>query len=382
MLIVDTYKRLTEGPFRHLAWSMRCLQANAWADPPMLTSLGEQLRKAGGNLGILAAAVIVPGLRNSEAHEAIAWDGYTERIIASGESIHPHNVAEAVVLADAFTRGAEAGLAIARSLALTPEQIKPRSNEPNRMASWRRVQAFFGTNRLRLVAGTTNSRHPRLTLDALDSSDINPCFQALTAAHLLIPQVDRFTIGTLEEPDLITVSANAIASNLPIWDHATSRLDRMPFSAFLVINLDARRAVEDDKTAIRAAAWIATDDALDAIDGMTSRSPTVDGAVLRERLAVIEVALQCLSSYWKSDDPRVASVSESVRTLRIDLGSAAEISSRAVKQNPATRRIKTQWRAWGPVRRHPLIAMQTPPTAPEIQPNLRNISQNTGHPAL
>lgn len=46
--LVDSYKRLVEGPFRQFAWALYCLSRGTWHDPPTLGPLRERLVAAGG----------------------------------------------------------------------------------------------------------------------------------------------------------------------------------------------------------------------------------------------------------------------------------------------------------------------------------------------
>ena len=170
--LADAYKRLVEGPFRQYAWASFCLAEGVWQVPPTLGPLRARLTAAGGNLGALTADVVIPELRNGEAHETLVWDGFSEQFLTEGVQIAPARVVESAQLAQCFVNGAEAGLTAVRFLDL-PDDVPPLPDhdEPGRMPVWRRVQAFFGTNRLRLVDASLNTRHAALRVERIGLED-------------------------------------------------------------------------------------------------------------------------------------------------------------------------------------------------------------------
>lgn len=371
--LADMYKRISEGPFRQYAWTLYCLRNGTWEPTPMLTSLRERLVAGEGLPAAIAAGVVIPGMRNSEAHETLEWDGIDEEFITEAGRVPPGRVAAAVSEARSFAAGCEAGLAAVRALAIPPGgTFLPDPDEPGRMPAWRRALAYFGTNNLRLTYEHLNARDAQLHVAQLQLPDINPCFQALLTAHRLLPRIETFTVSVEDNPATrITVSSAALRATMPIWEQAISSLDRMPFATFLPANLDARRRVETESAAIRSAAWIAIDDVLDAIDGgpETWNDPVLQ--MLATRLGVVETALGQLAKFLGNPGPRLGSVAESVGELHRWLARTRPSDSRAAERSETLRRLRAQWDSWGPVPRHPLVSETFAAGAPEPRPGIR-----------
>lgn len=239
--LADGYKRLVEGPFRQFAWALFCLNDGTWQNPPTLGILRDRLVAAGGLLGSTTADVVIPSFRNAEAHETLVWDGFAEQFSTEGVQISPRKVVASAQLAESFVSGCEAGLTAVRFLDLPSEApALPEHNEQGRMPAWRRVQAFFGTNRLRLLDASLNTRNAILWVERLGFTDVNPCFQALVLSHRLMPAVESFCVRGAEGDPAIEVDAGALAASMPAWEFAVSNLDQIPLSTFLPANLDAR----------------------------------------------------------------------------------------------------------------------------------------------
>lgn len=373
--LADLYKRTTEGPFRQLASTLLCLRNGSWEPPPMLTGLRERMVADDGLLKAVAVDVVIPEMRNSEAHETLEWDGISEEYVTEGGRIAPGQVASAVSGAASFVGGCEAGLAAVRALAIPADQcFLPDADEPGRMPAVQRALAYFGTNRLRLTASHLNAREARLSVAQLRSTDINPCFQALLTAHRLLPRIERFTVSSDEYPaTVITVSADALSATMPIWDQAISALDRMPFATFLPSNFDARRQTEAENVAIRSVVWIATDDVLDAIDGSPETWDDHVLEVLEARLHVVQVALAPVATFLGSPDIRLGSVAESVRDLRRWLSLTRPSHPLVANSSEAIVRLRRQWEAWGPVARHPLVSTDSVVVSQEPRPEIRTL---------
>lgn len=370
--LVDAYTRLVEGPFRQLSWALYSLRRGLWEPPPMLTSLRERLVAAGGNLGALAGDVILTDLRNSKTHETLVWDGFAEEFVTEEGRIQPSTVALAFTLADSFAHGCEAGLAAVRALQLDlADEAHPHPQELGRMPTWRRVHAFFGTNRLRLLDAQLNTRHATLTVGRLAVTDINPCFQALTLAHRLLPDIETYSVGTPSSGGaVITVSTHALEAAMATWEFAVKSLDQIPLSTFLPINLDARRRVEDSATAVRSVAWIACDDAVGIIDGAPPPWDAETRRLLATRLQIVEMSAESAESLLIGVPVvRLRSVRASANAMRQLLDKAAE--SWAIIDSAELEKLRLQWDAWGPAVRHPLVAEDEAPDLSESQPMLR-----------
>jgi hypothetical protein len=371
--LADMYKRLIEGPFRQYAWGLYCLDHASWEPPPTLGSMRERLIARGGLLSAIANIAVLPGLRNSEAHETLVWEGLDEEFVTESGRLSPAQVATALVEADCFAVGCEAGMAAARSLAITPDGlVLPDPGETGRMPAWRRVRAYFGTNNLRLTEEHLNARNATLRIEQLRLRDVNPCFQALLTAHRLLPRIETFSVGVQDAVEIrITVSAEALEATMPIWEHALPALDRMPFATFLPANFDARRRVEPEGLALRSATWIALDDVLDAIDGSP---PEWDESVLElldVRLRVVEVAVSQLAKFVGSTNVRISSVICSVGELREWINRVRPSDPNAVEVCESLQRLRIQWRTWGPVPRHPLVPEPTNAEFSENRPTIR-----------
>lgn len=371
--LADMYKRISEGSFRQYAWTLHCLRNGTWEPTPMLTSLRERLVAGGGLLAAIAAGVVIPGMRNSEAHETLEWDGIDEEFVTETGRIPPGQVTAAVSEARSFAAGCEAGLAAVRALAIpSGGTFLPDPDEPGRMPAWRRALAYFGTNNLRLTYEHLNAQDAQLHVTQLHLPDINPCFQALLTAHRLLPRIDTFTVSVEDNPATrITVSSDALRATMPIWEHAISSLDRMPFATFLPANLDARRRIETESAAVRSAAWIAIDDVLDAIDGSPEDWDEPVLKVLTARLTVVEIALSQVIQFLGSAGPRLGSVAASAGELRHWLARARPSNPGAADRNESLRRLRDQWNNWGPVLRHPLVPEASAAHAWEARPAVR-----------
>ncbi|MER7607911.1 hypothetical protein [Nocardioides sp. NPDC127503] len=374
LALATSYKRLVEGPFRQFIWARHCLLNGKWEVPPTLTSLRERLISSSDNRDVAAAHVVIPEVRNSEAHETLHWDGIRETYVTENGDVSAHDVYAARLAADSMARGYEAAFTAMRSI-ITPsvgvDNPLPAANDVGRMPAWQRVQAFFGTNRLRLLEAELNTRHPTFRVEHLGYVNINPCFQALVLAHRLLPDAETYSVSapSLREP--LVVSAEALTATGLVWEYAVSNLDQMPLSTFLPANLDSRVHVEASDLAIRSAAWIAADDAVGVIDGSNSLWDGATRQLLDVRLQVVELAVAQAIGSLEATTGRLASVRASVEELRRWLTSSHPNKARLAETQPAMKRLRTQWERWGPVSRHPLLLEQEPDAQPERQPRLR-----------
>lgn len=370
--LADSYKRLVEGPFRQFAWALFCLNEGAWQEPPTLGPLRDRLIAAGGGLSSVTADVVIPEFRNGEAHETLVWDGFAEQFVTDDAQISPQQVVASAQLAQCFVAGCEAGLAAVRFLDL-PEELPslPDYNEPGRMPTWRRVQAFFGTNRLILLDASLNTRAASLRVVRLGFTDVNPCLQALVLSHRLMPNVESFTVGSAEGGAAISVNADALRASMLAWEFAVANLDQIPLSTFLPANLDARRRHETDNLAIRSVAWIAVDDAVGVIDGSEEVWDETARGLIDTRLQVVELAVRCTEEWLGAAAPRLRSVASSVAMLREWVVSHAPAGPHLADRRGEMVRLRLQWESWGPVPRHPLVPDQDTRVPDERQPRLR-----------
>jgi len=349
-LLADIYKRLVEGPVRQYSWVLRCLGRGTWADPPMLTSLREGLMADGGWLAAFAGSVMLTDLRNGEAHETLAWDGYQRKYLADGTPVDFEGVLAATSTADSFARGCEAALAYHRALDVRPTSGPPSPHEPGRLPAWQRAEAFFGTNNLRLTKSQFNAATAVIRVERFDQEDINPCFQALVCARILLPQIERFEIRRAASGDLVMrVSANALDLTHTIWAKALGSFTAMPLSTFLPANLDARKRLEPESTAVRSVAWIAADDFLDALDGTPNPWDNDDLWMFAERVSSVKIALrQCSAALPKDSRLRIDALLKEVLDAESEIEMlAAPLTSMLIDRMPSTRRIRDFWEASG-----------------------------------
>jgi hypothetical protein len=379
LALADMYKRTAEGPFRQHAWALFCLRNGLLEPTPMLTGLRGRLAAGGGLLAAVTKAVVLPGMRNSEAHETLEWDGIDEVFITESDRFPLYQVAVAASESKSFVAGCEAAEASVRALQVTHDDnqaVLPEANDIGRMPAWSRALAFFGTNNLRLTYEHLNTRNAQLRVTRLQASDINPCFQALLSAHRLLPRIQKFTVSAEGRPDTqITVSADALSATMPIWEQAIASLDRMPFATFLPANFDARRQIESERIAIRSAAWIAIDDILDAIDGVSEVWDEGIIQLLAAQIGIVQVALAQLTEFVNMPGSRLKSVGESTEDLRRCLADTHPVSWSAVQHIDALRRLRVQWEAWGPVSRHPLVAESLSDLQLDPRPELHDPSK-------
>lgn len=158
LALADAYKRTIEGPVRQYSWAAHCLRVGEWSTPPMLANLRERLVSEGGALGALVSSVVLPDMRNSETHETLIWDGFTDQFVTESGRVDVVHVAAALSLATSFVQGSEAGLAAIRALHIRADAgTLPSAEDEGRMPAWDRARAFFGTNRMTLLGICTCS---------------------------------------------------------------------------------------------------------------------------------------------------------------------------------------------------------------------------------
>lgn len=384
LALADAYKRTLEGPFRQYSWAAHCLRTGAWSTPPMLTNLRERLISEGGALAEVVRGVVLSNLRNSETHETLVWDGFTDQFVTEMGRVDIAHVTAASSLAVSFVQGSEAGLAAIRGLHIRADAgTLPFTEEEGRMPTWDRVSAFFGTNRITLIEARLNTPHPHFRVQRIEHRDINPCFQALVLARRLLPRAERFEVSAVESSfSVIVVDASALDATMPSWEFAVSHLDQMPLSTFLPANLDARRRLEREPDALRSAAWIAVDDAVGVIDGSPERWDDDTRQLVDTCLQVVEIAVASTMQRVDALTARLESVQQSVAALRSWIASESPLQAVLADGQPSMVRLRTQWNKWGPVPRHPLIP-ELPPTGDlQAPPALRSAPESIHYRTL
>ena len=260
----------------------------------------------------------------------------------------PQRVLHAFRGAVAFVRGCEAAVAHDRAGERGHHLPTPSYDEPGRLQSWRRAEAFFGTNGLRLRRLVFNSKVAEAYIERLEVEEINPCLQALVLASRLLPRVETFRVwrdGT-DEP-VIDVSTSALRVVDPLWEHALNTFTAMPLSTFLPANLGTRRLHETESVAARSIAWIAADDALDAVDGAgdlwTDETRRLVAARVVHTLTCLEACVELTTS-----PTRINALAEQLRLLAETLAhNDVPAHWCDVDDLDSTQRIRRMWNAWG-----------------------------------
>ncbi|MFC7595912.1 hypothetical protein ACFQU3_11375 [Terrabacter sp. GCM10028922] len=376
LTVADAYKRLAEGPVRHFGWALRCLRVGSWSSPPTLTPVREALIGLGGFEALIAEQGILVDIRNGEAHENLEWDGHEQVYLVHGRAIEPGSVVSAIRLALGFDRGCEAAMACYRALHVQPTGGLPSVAEGNRMPAWQRAETFFGVNGLRVLTADFNARTASIGLARLHQSDVNPCLQALLCAALLLPKVEVFEVyvGDPASPQ-IKLPRRALDLTLPVWNLAQATFDMMPFTAFLPANFVARSARETPTAAVRAIAWIAADDALDAYNGAPDLWDETATRTFLDRLGIVELALaQCADLIPDGAGFRHKAVLATVREIKAEVEARAErpLDVRTLETLACLTTVRQYWSAWGPVPRLPNIRdVPVSDRQPDRQPALR-----------
>lgn len=376
LALAEIYKRVVEGPVRHYGWALRCLTIGTWSTPPTLTPLREALVAQGGLVRHIAESCILVELRNGEVHENLEWDGLQHRYLVENGSVEYERVVAAVASALSFERGWEAAVASFRALMARPADTVPSAEDEHMMPAWQRAEAYFGTNGLRLLTANFNATTAIIRVATLEQRDVNPCFQALLCARRLLPEVHSFEVYVEAAPQpAIVIDTAALDCALPVWNQALATFDRMPFAAFLPANLAARSVSETDRGAVRAVAWIAVDDVLDAVDGgpISWDEAALDNLAARVDLVVLALS-QCLKMVPADSNTRLRATLEDARELQAKLAGldGRPLATAALNDWPATTRLRHAWSVWGPVPRLPAVRDTTPDgTGADRQPRLR-----------
>lgn len=292
------YKRLLEGPVRQYGWLYHCMATGRWSNPPMLSALRELLIKDSGWAANNANQMILPEVRNGEAHESLWWDGISEVFMTEDGPMDPAVVHIAAVKADAFNRGSQAAVACFKALSIDPRPGAPVASDRGRSSAWLRAEAHFGANGLQITKTNFNSKIARITVDDFSTYNINPCFQALVCCHVHVPEVQQFEIyAEGDDAPSLSVSADALKRTHPIWEKALDKFRSMPFATFLPANLDARRKVEALTKAVRSVSWIALEDLFDALGSSAEQVDEENLKFLIERAELVVAATkECLAA--------------------------------------------------------------------------------------
>jgi hypothetical protein len=357
--LADAYRRLVDGPVREFGWVMRRLAVGTWTPTPTVGLIVDAFSKDEW-LAPAVVPMLLPEVRNGQAHEDLIWDGKRRVFVVGGSDVDLRRIDIAVADAMSFTLGCEAALAYWNATQAESGPVAPGPDQPGRMAPWRRAEALFGTNGLRLISFKHNARTAEIRVERLHRQDINPTFQSLVHARRLLPDVETFAVFTAEangtsEP-LIEVSAPALDATYPVWVKAREAFDAMPLAAFLPTNLNARLRDEHQSEAAHAVGWIALDDALSAIDEHPGRWTVEDVWVAKTRVDIARFALlQCEAAL--ADTSQLHRATQVLDAVFSDLERlSGETHESAVDRLDSVIELRSAWTALGPVARLPRVA--------------------------
>jgi hypothetical protein len=303
-LILDLYRRVVEGQLRPSARGLLGLCGRK-GPARELANLREQLLAEAVPILDEFADAILPIARNASAHEDYWWDPDDQTIVIGQERVTPAELEDATDRAYALMAGCECGWACARATSPHLAATLDAADPPDGLWPIEELRALdhFGTNGLLVTARERRGNAWVVTVEGLPHDKINPCLQALVWAGQILRSIERFQVRVADRDEVpIDVPRRALEANWLVWQHARETMTSMPQSAFLPTNAWARMAIEPPGEASESIAWLALNDAVDAIDqseapdhpaGRTLDAMTVRGraAALAMRLDVIVTAL-------------------------------------------------------------------------------------------
>jgi len=277
-LTLDYYRRMVEGQLRPWAWALLQILGRTGAKAPELTSLREQLIAQRLPLLRDAAEAILPGSRNAAAHEDYLWDDDRKVLRVGDLSVTIDDLESAASRAYAFMCGAECAWRCMRAESPVLAHLLDVGDPPGglRAIAARTAIAHFGANGLAVQEWTVDGGTLSVLLDALPQASVDPCFQAVMWASRRLERTERFVVNLPEMAmPAMDLAREPLDATFGVWLQAFRDFQVMPSSTFLPANIAARLAVEAPQIAVRAAAWLALDDALDAYleAGVTTSAP-------------------------------------------------------------------------------------------------------------
>lgn len=379
----DVYKRVVESGVRQYGWALVCLSDGKWALPKTLTPVRQRMVAMGGFAKGIAQQCVLTDLRNGEAHENLEWDGIADHFRVGENSIELAQVVGAIASGMSFELGCASAIACLRAQYLVDEPETPNSTEKYRMPAWHRAESYFGTNGLILDKADFNRSPAKIVLKSFDAGDVNPCFQALMVARQLMPRPVSFEVWLRGREDpIIHLEAKVLDESYALWNEALKTFTAMPFSAFLPVNLAARRYTESASTALRSICWIASDDILDAFDSSWPTSGYWSSSVLllfQKRLGFVRQALGCCCKLPDVDgDGRIRALIEAIDSVAEEI---VDRQNALHEVNPSLlntiERIRYLWTIWGPVPRLPGVPDES--TRVDVWPSGLKPPRDTGN---
>ncbi|MEU5993854.1 hypothetical protein ABZ806_33195 [Spirillospora sp. NPDC047418] len=293
-LTLDVYRKIIEGQLKPWAIVLLEMRGKTVSQNPGITTLREQLIADGHPLLTTAAKSLLPPSRNASAHEDYVWDESLQALRVGDGSVTLDELRAASAHAYSFMRGAESGWACARAASTELADLLDSEDPPTgfNILNEHNALSHFGTNGLRVLDYLHEDRTFTVSLDDLPPRLINHCCQAITWASRLVGTVDRFvvTLAGHAEP-VMDIGRPELDATYDVWCYTRNRFDEMPPSVFLGVLTSARLAVETPAVAARAAAWLALNDIIHALDEAREASPGLPAGdsipILVSRLSIV-----------------------------------------------------------------------------------------------
>lgn len=223
------------------------------------------------------------------------------------------------------------------------------------MPRWMRARSAFGASGIDLEDLEETPDGIVARVEMLSKPMANPCLPSLLWARLLLEPASSYRVYEASAtPETVRVSGADLDAAMPVWDEARRRFvsglfPLLPLSTFLPANLAARRQHETDRNAAQAAAWIAIDDALDAI----VESILVPQQRSQERLeARLGLVILELDASGADAEPTLALARDSTRDVADEVSALSGPIAHGFLERTERGRKPHQLRpAWGPVAR-------------------------------
>lgn len=264
MLILELYRRMTEGQMKPWCWALVCLHTGAHGPAPMLSQLGDRLRATCDDLAVALANCIVAKPRNAAAHEDYHWDSGRRRLMSGTDEIDPEQLKHLSVRGQGLVLGAELGWALACA-------TTPRLTDSTRSVGGQEFAAVlqindaltrFSTNNLRVEDWELDLDELTIYIADLGPDEFNPCAQAILEASLVFPEAQRFAVRlpAIDGPAMVA-SRPVLLNILPLWFTARRRYEKMPPAVFLPLFFESRLLVEPPDVAAGSMVWLALNEA-------------------------------------------------------------------------------------------------------------------------
>jgi hypothetical protein len=265
---LSAYRILIEGQMRPWCWAL--LQMGGADGPmPMVNELRDRLAATDGGIYRQLASVILPQLRNADAHEQAHIDPMTGEVILGDASVALDELRALNRRAVAQAAGLELAVAIAQSQvepAARAYSLRPGARETTAEA-FDQAEQRYGHAGLKVWSFRRERHTVIVVLDDLHPHRCNPCFVATVQAYEMLAGVTRFQIALRgREGAVIDLPSTVLRENYRVFEKAARWFAEIPQETFLPCLAFARLSVELPGAALRASAWLALNDLQHAID--------------------------------------------------------------------------------------------------------------------